>query len=65
MHACTMCLLPWGSLVAIEFSDPETKPSQNQLVDIHMHTFESLITKPNSASQGGVSSLKMNQIVKR
>lgn len=33
-----MFLLPSGSLVAIEFSDPETKPSPNQLADIHMHT---------------------------
>lgn len=64
MHACTMFLLPWGSLEAMEFSDPETKPSPNQLADIHMHTFELLITKPNSTSKGGVSSLKMNQTLK-
>lgn len=64
MHACTMFLLPWGSLVEMEFSDPETKPSPNQLADIHMHTFELLITESNSTSQGGVSSLKMSQAVK-
>lgn len=34
MHACTMFLFPWGSLEAMEFSDPETKPSPNQLADI-------------------------------
>lgn len=59
-----MFLLPWGSLVAMEFSDLETKPSPNQLADIHMHTFELLITEPNSTSQGGVSSLKISQTVK-
>lgn len=64
MHACTMFLLPWGSLVAMEFSDPETKPNPNQLADIHMHSFELLITKPNSTSRGGDSSLKMNQTVR-
>ena len=64
MHACTMFLLPWGSLVAMEFSDPETKPSPNQLADIHLHSFELLITKPNSTSWGGDSSLKMNQTVR-
>lgn len=35
MHACTMLLLPWVSLVAMEFSDPETKPSPNQFADVH------------------------------
>lgn len=64
LHACTMFLLPWGSLVAMEFSDPETKPSPNQLADIHLHTFELLITESNSTSQGGVSSLRISQTVK-
>lgn len=60
-----MFLLPWGSLEAMEFSDPETKPSPNQLADLHKHSFELLITKPNSTFQGGVSSLKMNQLKKQ
>lgn len=64
MHACTMLLLPWVSLVAMEFSDPETKPSPNQFADVHKHTLELLITKPNSSPQGWVSSLKMSQTVK-
>ena len=36
---------PGGSLVAMEFSDPENKRSPNQLADIHMHILELLITK--------------------
>lgn len=64
MRACIAGLLPCGSLEAMEFNDPETKPSPNQLAaDIHMHTFELLITKAGSALQGGVSSLKSHQIV--
>lgn len=35
--------LLWGSLVAMEFSDPETNLSPNQLADIWMHTLELLI----------------------
>jgi len=54
MHACAVLVLPWGSLEAMEFSDPETKPSPNQLADIHMHIFKLLIKKSNSASRGGV-----------
>lgn len=53
MHACTMFLLPWGSLVAMEFSDPETKPSPNQLADIHMHTSELLITSQTPPHREG------------
>lgn len=60
----TMFLLPWGSLVAMEFSDPETKPSPNQLADIHMHTSEWLITEANSTSQREFPSLKLTQTVK-
>lgn len=60
MH--NVILLPWGSLAAMEFSDPETNPSPNQLAVIHMHILELLITESNSTStQGGVSSLKMKQ----
>lgn len=60
MH--NIILLPWGSLAAMEFSDPETNPSPNQLAVIHMHILELLITQSNSTStQGGVSSLKMKQ----
>lgn len=60
----TMFLLPWGSLVAVEFSDPETKPSPNQLVHIHMHTSERLITEANSTSQREFPSLKLTQTLK-
>lgn len=60
----TMFLLPWGSLVAMEFSDPETKRSPNQLADIHMHTSEWLITEANSTSQREFPSLKLTQTVK-
>lgn len=62
MHECTTFLLPWGSLVAMEFSDPETNPSPNQLAVIHMHILELLITESNSTSHGGVSSLKIKQM---
>lgn len=61
MHECTTFLLPWGSLVAMEFSDPETNPSPNQLAVIHMHILELLITDSNYTSHGGVSSLKIKQ----
>lgn len=60
----TVFLLPWGSLEAMEFSDPETKPSPNQLADIHMHTSERLITEASSTSQREFSSLKSTQTVK-
>lgn len=60
----TMFLVPWGSLVAMEFSDPETKPSPNQLADINMHTSEWLITEANSTSQREFPSLKLTQNVK-
>lgn len=60
----TIVLLRRGSLVAMEFSDPETKPSPNQLADIHMHTFEWLITEANSISQRQFASLKFTQTVK-
>lgn len=60
----TMFLLPWGSLVAMEFSDPETKPSPNQLANIHMHTSEWLITEANSTFQREFPSLMLTQTVK-
>lgn len=63
MHASTMFLLPWGSLEAMELSDPETKPSPNQLADIHMHIWAANYTAKLHL-KGGVSPLKMNQTVK-
>ena len=57
-----MCILPSGSLAAMEFSDPETYRSQNQLADINMHAVENLITNAGSASHGRDSSLKMQRL---
>lgn len=53
-----MLTLPWGSLVAMQFSDPETKPSSNELADPHMQAVQLLITKSNSSSQGGIPSFE-------
>ena len=57
-----MCILPSGSLAAMEFSDPETYRSQNQLADINMRGVEHLITNAGSAPRGRDSSLKMQRL---
>lgn len=62
--AFTMLPVPRGSLIAMQFSDPETNPSPDELATIHMQTFQLLITESNSSSQGGISPLKMRQTLK-